>query len=371
MKVSQEVKAAFDKAKMKLLSRDNAIFITSILFSLKHSWDESTKTACTDGLKLDVNPNFFMSLSEEERITLLVHEAWHPALMHMCRKGDRNHEKYNRAGDYVINDMLVLDGYTPIKGWLHDTQFRGMDTNTVYDLLPDKPEDNSLGNDIVAPETPDKQMEVEAELTDVLIRAVTQSRMGGDKPGTIPGDIEIALEELLRPALPWNKIYRRYMRQFAKDDYSYRKPNRRFFPDYHLPGQHSESVGHLAFACDSSCSVTDKEFLRMASEMDSVRKMLKPREMTVLNFDTSVRTIHKMKPSDKVKDIKFTGRGGTNIFPVFEYFDENKPLVLTVFSDLECRPLDYDPGYPVIWVCINNPSATVNYGQLIHLETEK
>ena len=69
-----------------------------------------------------------------------------------------------------------------------------------------------------------------------------------------------------------------------------------------------------------------------------------------------------------IDTVSFSGWGGTNLTPVFEHYDKNKPTVLVVFSDLFCAPIIEDPGYPVIWACFGNPNAEVNFGQLIHVD---
>ena len=69
--------------------------------------------------------------------------------------------------------------------------------------------------------------EIERKIEDIIVKASVQSKMAGDAAGSIPGDIEIALDKLLNPKLPWNVILQNYMSSFAKEDFSWRRPNRR------------------------------------------------------------------------------------------------------------------------------------------------
>jgi predicted metal-dependent peptidase len=75
-------------------------------------------------------------------------------------------------------------------------------------------------------------------------------------------------------------------------------------------------------------------------------------------------------------EVHFSGGGGTNLQPVFDHFagknpdhpEAGPPTVLIVFSDFYCGKIKEDPGYPVIWISVDNPNAEVNFGTLINYE---
>ena len=92
-------------------------------------------TMATDGRYLLINPNFLMALSTEEGGFVYAHEALHPALGHLWRRGNRDPHLWNVAADYVDNAMLVAAGLTPPKGVLYDPQYVGMTTEEVYAKL--------------------------------------------------------------------------------------------------------------------------------------------------------------------------------------------------------------------------------------------
>ncbi len=129
--------AALNKAKIQLMSKPDTVFFTTVCFSLKHIWDETIPTACTNGKEIRFNPDFFMSLDLEEQIFLLVHESMHVAYMHMDRLNTRNPRKWNYAADYVINHQLISRGFKMPKNCLHDPQYADMSTEEVYNKLPD------------------------------------------------------------------------------------------------------------------------------------------------------------------------------------------------------------------------------------------
>lgn len=356
---------ALDKAKIALMSKADSAFFTTVCFSLKHIWDETIPTACTNGTEIRYNPKFFLSMSEQERVFVLVHEAMHVALLHITRLQGRNPQKWNMAADYVINLMLVDRGFTLPKGGLLEKSFAGMSTEQVYDLIPDQQAEDYLMD---IEEAFGELTNVEENIKEILVRASVASKMAGDKAGSIPGDIQIYLDKLLKPKLPWKVILRRFIQAFAKEDYTFTRPNRRFFPKHILPGLKSEKLINLAIAVDTSGSVSDEEFKRFVSETSGILKMMQPDEMTLIQFDTKLKSIDTLKNLRDLAQVTFTGRGGTKIGPVLNWAKENKPQLLLVFSDGEF----YWPGdklkSPILWVIHNNKSFTAPFGQVIYYE---
>lgn len=360
---------ALSKAKIALMSRPDSAFFTTIVFSLRHLFDDTIPTACTNGSYIKFNPKFFMDLNPEERVFLLLHEAMHCAYLHMERfksGGDQKcHDRWNIAADHVINLQLIERGFKmPVMG-LADPQFKGMSTEEVYKLLPDNPGKPSM-QDLEANDG--DSAELEREMADILVRAAMQSKLADDAPGTIPGDIQIFLDNLLAPKLPWNRILQKYMQVFAKNDHSWRKPNRRFFPKHHLPSLHRESLMDLAIAVDISGSVTDLEFKQIVSETSAILRMMKPDKITLVQFDTEIQHVDTVRNMNQLMHLHFTGRGGTAIQPVFEWAKLNKPQALLVFTDGGFRFHGAEYTGQLIWLIHNNPGWTAPTGKVIHYE---
>ena len=361
-----KLERAFNKAKLDLISNKNAVFISTIIFSLEHSWDESIPTLCTNGKLLRVNPEFFLNeLDVKTRISALAHEAWHVAFRHILRLGNKDFGKYNEAADHVINLTLKEAGFEIPASWLCDDQYTGMSTEQVYDLLPAKPkEPNPQACDFEQGGGDSKQ-----DINNMIIRANTIAGMkkGSDKQaGSMPGEVQIHIDSLINPKLKPEELFRNVLNTFDKSDYSYRRPNRRFMPEFYLPSLYAEALGEIAIAVDSSGSVMDHEFIAMCSEIDNFIRRVKPTRTTIASFDTSIQKIHKLAVGQSVSGLSFTGRGGTDLSCVFDHFNANKPNILVIFSDLECREILEEPTYPVIWICCNNPKGRVHFGTLIH-----
>ena len=361
---------ALSRAKFAVMSSTNGAFFTALIFGMHHEFDDTIPTACTNGRWVKYNRTFFMNLTHEERVFLILHEVMHGALMHVDRGENLDKRRFNIAADHVINLMLIERKFEMPACGLADPQYKDMDTETVYKLLPEnceEPEDG-IGEDLVAPTNPEESKKIQREIEDLLIRAQAQSKMANDKPGTIPGDIQIFLNKLLDPKLPWNQILAKYLQSYAKNDYSFKKPNRRFFPQHHLPSLYSKSLIDLAVAVDTSGSVSDHDFLRVISETNSIIRMMKPRKMTFLQFDHVLQGVDEIGSIMDLMRVKFTGRGGTNIEPVFDWATKNKPQLLLIFSDGCFSFPDEYPKSDLLWLIHSNPQWTFPKGKVIHYE---
>jgi len=354
---------ALSKAKIQLMSKPDTTFYTSVCFRLVHKWDTSIRTAATNGKQILFNPKFFMSLTQEERVFLLLHETMHVAYMHMLRVGDRNKAKFNIAADHVINLQLIKQGFTMPKGGYADSQYSNMSTEAVYTLLPDQ-DTSDVDMDIQEATSTD---ELEQELEEIIISASIQAKMQDDKSySNIAGEIRIFLDKLLNPKLPWQKILRKYMQTLTKNDYSFRRPNRRYFPKYHMPSMFSDSLMDITIAVDASGSVSDIEFKRFVSEANGIIKSLRPETMTLIQFDTQIISVDHIKSIHDLSQVVFTGRGGTSIEPVMAWAEENKPKVLLVFTDGYFRFYKDKSKQDVVWLIHNNDQFEAPYGKVIH-----
>jgi predicted metal-dependent peptidase len=369
---------ALNKAKIALMSRNDSAFFTTLAFSLIHEFDESISTAATNGKRIKYNPDFFMSLDHEERVFLMLHEAMHCAYLHMERNQGRDRGRFNIAADHVINLQLIERGFKMPECGLADPQYATLSTEEVYNLLPENPGGGGNGNvpgfgpdleDPAGGSTPEAQEQLRQDIQDILCRAAMQSRMSNDKPGSIPGEIELFLDRLLNPKLPWYRILQKYLNSFSKSDYSFRKPNRRFFPEHILPSMYGRNLIDLAAFVDISGSVSDHEFHVQVSETAAVMRMMKPRQIMFGQFDTEIKSVDRIQSLADMSKISFTGRGGTCIEPVIEWANTHKPQLLMVFTDGYFNWSDeIKTQVPVIWLIYNNPNFTAPFGKVIHYE---
>lgn len=358
---------ALSKAKIQLMGRLDTIFFTTVCFSLKHIWDDTQPTAYTDGKVIGFNTKFFTGLTAEEQIFLLMHETLHVAYLHMLRmQPGMCHDRANIAMDHVINLQLIERGFKMPENGYADPQFKGMCWEAVYKLLPANPGKPMMQDVRQGTGNTATQGQLTRDIQDILIRASVQSKISGDKPGSIPGDIQLFLNGLLNPKLPWNRLLQKYLRTFDKSDYSWRKLNRRFFPRHYLPSLFGEKLMAMTIAVDISGSVSDGDFHVFVSETGAILKMMQPEKITLIQFDTSIKSVDVVKSIQDLMAVKFTGRGGTAIEPVLDWANENKPQLLMVFSDGEFRFNGTQTKSETLWLIHNNPRFFPPFGKVIH-----
>ena len=397
----KEAEEALSKAKVRLMLKKDCAFFATLILQTPVYWltADEVNTAATDGKNLFFNPEFFLALAPEERIFLILHEVMHNVYNHGIRLGFRDHVTWNEAGDYVINDELIQRGFKmPAKG-LHNVDYRDMSADEVYEDLISKKDkgqqnpptpwpdlqlppdgdnqdpNNGQGNQpqtgLGGVEQPSAQ-EVEDHNKNLLTQAVQASQMHRDKPGTIPGSLDRLLDKMLKPKLPWTKILARFLFSLNKDDYSWRKPNRRYISQgIILPSLHNESVGRIDFAIDTSGSVSEDDFNRFISEIGYVFKNFRPKEIGVMQFDHILQGNDKCCSVQDFMKLKFSGGGGTRIEPVIEEFKKHDSKALIILTDgyLSQRP-EWDPGKPVIWCVYNNPKFVPEFGTAIHFDKD-
>lgn len=365
------------KVKGRLFTKKGGAWLSSLMCSHKYRWTFEVDTAATDGEFIYWNPEFFKTLRLEARITVLAHELYHTGLGHMLRIGNRCPRIWNIAGDYVINGMLDNAGYSfdmPIKPYL-DHRFDDMTTEEVYDILVSEGEvpfqkPNEADGDI--PMTGDIQMPktaAEKRMVKTIIVQAKQAAQAAKEAGFIPGESSFFIDSFLKPKLNWRILLRRYFTALAQDDYSWKRPSRRY--DEYLPSMISDNgLEHLIYYLDVSGSIAAQEIKRFNSEVRFIHKTLRPQRLTLVTFDTKIQDVYEFVQGQKFEDITVHGRGGTCLKCVHDHIKQHKPTAAVIFSDLYVKPMVENPGSPLIWVVMNNPSAQVNFGKMVHLEPE-
>lgn len=357
---------AVTKARLDLMQMPAATFVTTLALMMKQRIDDTPAnlTAATDGLAIFYNTGFFLGLTRKQRPTLIAHEAMHAALDHMeLAKAHgitpENHMRFNRAADFVINDFLVLAGFEPLPNWCHDVQYRGMNTVQVYRLLQEDPSSSGGGgagepmNDLRQPGESEPGMsesEVkQAVKANITAAAVAAQMKGGAAAGSVPADVQVFLDSLLKPKLPMAAHLRKFFNAIDKSNYSWQKLNRRFHPML-MPGLQGKKLGHIAFAFDMSNSVSDADIKRYVTELMAVVRNLKPERISLVQFTCEIKSVHRIKSIRELAAVELRGRGGTDIEPLMDWAKLNKPTALCVFTDGEYSHPSFNPGCPVMWM---------------------
>lgn len=375
------------KARTRLILDQPWFGTLSTRLHLSEASPADCPTAQTDGTSLFVNPEWIEKQADEQIRSVVAHTVLHCALLHPFRLGRRDLAKANKAADYVVNLQLRDAGFKLWQGALLDDRYRGMAFEQVYALLgKDPPESN--GNkpnpqpggvqpppaDGAGDKPDDKQCngkpKPEALTPQDWQVAAEQAAMIGRKSGDMPGDVDRALKASRDAGEDWRAILRDFVIHTVPADYSWTRPNRRFFgDDLYLPGIRKENAPRFAVAIDTSGSISNELLSLFASELTALLHEVRPESIDVIYCDTRVRHTESFSPDDAEIKLNAKGGGGTRFTPVFTHIAEQEepPAALIYFTDLECSDIPTEPDYPVLWATSDRTRASGAFGQTVHL----
>lgn len=90
--------------------RGAGAFYSAIAIKLPGRCSPEVETFATNGKEIIYNPEFINTLPEREIVGVIAHEIMHVALLHHCRKGNRDHQRWNLACDLAINSIIIESG---------------------------------------------------------------------------------------------------------------------------------------------------------------------------------------------------------------------------------------------------------------------
>lgn len=370
------IQRKLDIVKTKIfLNGTQTAFFSSLMCLLDFKWDMGVTTAGTDGVTIFWNPEFFSKTSEETNVSILYHELNHVARLHHIRRGSRDQDVWNQACDFRINNDLEKDKFKfnglPFQICLdHSFDVNGpMSEEDIYDRLMQNPKKQPQqgwgpngGGDLL----PGKADPATAIAN--VVRAVQQAKMQG-QAGSIPGDVESLLSKFLEPVIPWESVLMDFFTDLMDVKYSWVRPNRRH-QEIYLPSRVSDDgrLEHLIYFLDVSGSISDRDILRFNSEVKYIQEELRPKKLSLVQFDTKIHEVREFEVDQPFDEIKVVGRGGTCLIDVCEYINKHKPTAAVIFTDLDCAPMNKPKdNIPVIWA-INNHRNKPPFGKYFVVE---
>jgi len=359
-------------------------FFGALALKLKPVESELNESGWTDGVHLGYNPKWIEDMPLDKVKGFIAHEVMHLAFGHQARRQSRDPKKWNESADFSVNNILTEAGFNlPDNGLVH-SGFADKSTEEIYTLLPDAQDNGDgqgggqsitlpdgsqvqvgsgkdpggCGEILDAPgsgpkEQPASANELKKSETDWKV-AATQAAQAAKTMGNLPGAIKKAIIELLEPKLNWRELLRDFIERSAKNDYTWKHPNRRYISQgIILPSLNSKEIGTACVAIDTSGSVSEGELKQFASEVNSILEEYQDITVDVIYCDTRVAHVDRFHSTDMPIEMTMHGGGGTDFRPPFKWVEDNvadKPTCLIYFTDMECNSFPDDPGYPVIWV---------------------
>ncbi len=363
------------------------------------------------------NPRFTRHLTAQQLGFVLAHEVGHQVLLTVERCVGRNLHLWNCATDYAINRIVaqikkpgfheekmyhVPEATIPELGKVRpllDARFEEMIAEQIYEVLAkeeleaprvvtlrlcdstaegedaeeigriDLPDvaDHHGGIDVHIPV--DISPEQAEELRERLRAAVETWRRSAQR-GDLPGGYERELFGPMRAVVPWQRVFRNFLGQAtATDDYSLTRPNKRYLEqDLVVPGHHSERIGMIVVALDTSGSMSKEQISELVAELTPLSAMAE--EVILIVADAKVHEVVSLDELPRWLDAaKARGGGGTDHRPVFKYIEEHRlaPEVLIGLTDLYSAFPKLAPRFPVVWV-VPPDHGEAPWGRVIELE---
>ena len=390
--VKLQAKTIITRQRIQLLcSTQHSPFFAHLAMGLLLREDARAVTMATDGNYLIYNPNWVVSLSEDEVRGVICHEAMHPALGHLWRRGSRDHVKFNVACDYVINGILTKNNFTLPEGILLDHQYDKMSAEEVYAQLPDLPiieasiglgkgqsldGDGPIDNhdywDGAGSKKEDGGGGGQGEMLEnneqIWKERLARAAITAKIQGTLPSDIESLVDAAVEPKLPWRELLRNYVRDTTKMEYRMMPPSKRYLhiPIY-MPSLKGEFL-EIAVAIDTSGSISQPELETFVSEMQGIAGQFENYRIHVYACDADIHGYDVIETHDEWPK-SYKGRGGTDFRPVFQDIEEKglEISVLVYLTDIYGSFPEIPPSYPTLWV-INQPNSEVPFGDQIFLD---
>lgn len=347
-------------------------FIGTVALNMPMRLDDSVPTAATNGREVRYNPAFLDELTDEQVTFLVAHECFHPMLEHMYRLKGRQPMRWNKAADYVINQLLTDEKIGKfIPGGCLDRHLYDAGKGTsegIYALLPDEGNGGGgdapggTGNDLEDPGgSPAEQAQAQAEWQVKVAQAAQAAKM----MGKLSANMERFVGELLRPKVAWQDVLRRFMQRAKTSTRSWARPNRRFLSQgLYLPSVSGETLGEIVVAVDCSGSIGPREIDEFAAEIRAIHEDTQPVATHVVYFDSEVCHVDHFAADDMLH-IKPHGGGGTAFSPIFKFVADASitPVACVVLTDLCCDDFGSAPDYPVLWV--SNHSSKAPWGEVV------
>lgn len=373
---------AMSAADKMIRARANLImlhpFFGTLALRLKVVPEAGIKGARTDGTTLRYDPEYVDGLTTEQCVGLVAGTVMHPAMLHHTRRNGRDLDKWNKACDLAIADIIQSAKLTMPEDMQSSSAYAGMSAEHIYQLLPDSdknkdkgknPCNNGSGNggvDDSPGQSPGEMQEEEHEWKQALAQAAHIAK----QQGNLPGGVERLIDELLEPSVDWKQKLMRFMNEKAPDDFSWTRPNRRHIAnDLYLPSMLQTATGEIVVVVDTSGSVGPKELAEFGGEIQAILTDLKPRKVHVIYCDAAINKVVEFGPHDPVI-LEAVGGGGTSFKPPFKYVADHNinPRCLVYLTDGYGDFPDEDKvNFPTLWA-INNNSVIPPFGEHVVIQ---
>lgn len=404
-KLKADAREILANSRRTLLNREPFIGSVMMQMDIIPSRDIRVRTAATDGRKIFFDIAFMSTLSSEDIVFVLGHEAFHAVMCHFARTENRNRELMNVATDLEVNQILSKDGFSVPQQALMPGRFNlppDLAAEEYYELLlqygkqgqkgstldkqfdkhvysGDQSEANneacsgsqqgqgqgqSQGQDVSDKYgkvgfDPDVRFGDPKDAVERIREAVVGAAQVMERTrGTLPGYIKGLVQALLKPEINWREQLQQFVtRTCCGEKRDWNPPNRRHVHSgLYLQSRKGEKIRVYA-GLDVSGS-TASDIPKFLGELNGLVKSFGKYELTVAQADTEIKKIDTYTDDDPLdlenEKFEVSGGGGTILKPLLDEIEnlEEKPDAILILTDGGCEHFteDMDPGVPVMWL---------------------
>jgi predicted metal-dependent peptidase len=366
------------KVRMRLKS---PFFATLALYT-EFKPTDTFETAATDGKSIFYNPDYLMSLSQNQVDGLIIHEILHAALLHNIRRQHRDPYYWNIAADIVVNGLIVAEGdkYELPPGGIRYPDWETKSVEEIYELLlqhknnyqfklsmadlltpSDNQTDSASGSISIHQEA-----DLRAYWQNALQQALVVTRTTGK--GNLPAGIERQIKELADAQVDWRIYLWRYLIHTPTDFQGF---DRRFVGGgLYLDILEGESI-QVFVAIDTSGSISDRQMNSFCSELQGILRSYPHINCQLYYADADIYGPYELKANDSIP--KPVGGGGTCFIPFFTAVEKARDFslegVCIYLTDGYGNFPEAKPSLPVLWVVVPGGLAESEFpfGEVVKL----
>ncbi len=191
--------------------------------------------------------------------------------------------------------------------------------------------------------------------------------------GTVPAEIEQIIHEYLYGKIDWKYELQNYLSSVIQSyDYSHRFNNRLRHLGIMSPKIAEIYTKNVWFVVDTSFSMSEDELKQALTEVLS-SKQAESFNLHFMCCDAKAYDAIHFGPDEhpELKDLKITGRGGTDFRPAFNKIndwveDNTEPDLVIYYTDTGGRFPTTKPTYPVLWISTIK-TESIPFGKVINI----
>lgn len=195
-------------------------------------------------------------------------------------------------------------------------------------------------------------------------KAVREAYSDAKRMGNLPGELESAIEDMLKPRINWRVQLRKFVGHHTQmgTKPSLKRLNRRVPLFGVVPGQVNKYTSKMLYAIDTSGSMGDREVNAAVREMKAL-----PIPYTMVECDTRIAGVTHMSKWKRFSG-KVRGGGGTDFTPVFDYAKKHGFNGIIFVTDL-CGNFPTDNKIRTLWLSTMK-GQKAPFGETVEIDLE-